>query len=203
MLMPSAAAAMDKSAAVKGVYSTGTSTATQDISGLKASDIGKNLEYKFNWKDEQGGTVDGIVIGAVGGLGGQVVHAVEHVLDLLHGALGGLHQRDAVLDVLLEYVAAALDAAPTADGDTASFTLALDNGKSYNVELTYTADQKFVDANGKEYGSGGAIVSSYSITLNLLLSICRRNSCNILCFVCYSARCVKGFTTSWLLTSTT
>ena len=46
--------AMDKSAAVKGVYSTGTSTATQDISGLKASDIGKNLEYKFNWKDEQG-----------------------------------------------------------------------------------------------------------------------------------------------------
>ena len=47
--------AMDKSAAVKGVYSTGTSTATAaDLSTLKASDIGKNLEYKFNWKDEQG-----------------------------------------------------------------------------------------------------------------------------------------------------
>ena len=41
-----------------------------------------------------------VVVGAVGGLGGQVVHAVEHVLNFLHRALSGLHQGDAVLDVL-------------------------------------------------------------------------------------------------------
>ncbi len=46
--------AMDKSTGVKGVYTTGTSTATLDLSGLKAEDIGKNLEYKFTWKDDQG-----------------------------------------------------------------------------------------------------------------------------------------------------
>ena len=49
----------------------------------------------------QVGAVHLFVIGAVGGLGGQIVHAVEHVLDFLHSALGGLHQGDAVLHVLL------------------------------------------------------------------------------------------------------
>ena len=49
----------------------------------------------------QVGPVHIVIIGAVGGLVGQVDHAVEHVLDLLHGALGGLHQGDTVLHVLL------------------------------------------------------------------------------------------------------
>ena len=40
-------------------------------------------------------------IGAVGGLGGQFHHAVEHVVDLGQGALSGLHHGDAVLGVLL------------------------------------------------------------------------------------------------------
>ena len=42
-----------------------------------------------------------VLVGAVGGLGGQLHHAVEHVVDLGEGALGGLHQGDAVLGVLL------------------------------------------------------------------------------------------------------
>ena len=45
-------------------------------------------------------TVNSVLIGAVGRLGGQAHHTVEHVLNFLHRALGGLHQGDAVLDVL-------------------------------------------------------------------------------------------------------
>ncbi len=58
-----------------------------------------------------------------------------------------------------KYVAAALDAAPTADGDTASFTLALDNGKSYTVDLTFKTDgtnAMLVDADGNEYKATAA-----------------------------------------------
>ena len=47
------------------------------------------------------GAVGLVVIGAVGGLGGQRDHAVEHVVDFLHGAFSGLYQGDAVLGVLL------------------------------------------------------------------------------------------------------
>ena len=52
------------------------------------------------------GTVGLILIGAVGGLLGQLVHAVEHVVDLGEGALGGLHQGDTVLGVVLGLVQA-------------------------------------------------------------------------------------------------
>ena len=45
--------------------------------------------------------VGGVVVGAVGGLGGQLHHTVEHVVNLSQGTLGGLHQGDAVLGVLL------------------------------------------------------------------------------------------------------
>ncbi len=58
-----------------------------------------------------------------------------------------------------KYVGAALDAAPTADGDTASFTLALDNGKSYTVDLTFKTDgtnAMLVDADGNEYKATAA-----------------------------------------------
>mgnify|MGYP000007719547 CR=1 FL=1 len=37
---------------------------------------------------------------------GQLVHAVEHVVDLGEGALGGLHQGDTVLGVVLGLVQA-------------------------------------------------------------------------------------------------
>ena len=46
-------------------------------------------------------TVGGVVISAVGGLGGQLHHTVEHIMDLSQSALSGLHQADAVLGVLL------------------------------------------------------------------------------------------------------
>ena len=51
-------------------------------------------------------TVGSILKGAVGGLLGQLIHAVEHVVDLGQGALGGLHQGDAVLGVVLGLVQA-------------------------------------------------------------------------------------------------
>ena len=50
--------------------------------------------------------VGAVLIGAVGGLLGQLVHAVEHVVDLGEGALGGLHQGDTVLGVVLGLVQA-------------------------------------------------------------------------------------------------
>ena len=40
-------------------------------------------------------------IGAVGGLGGQLHHTVEHIVDLSQGALSTLHHGDTVLGVLL------------------------------------------------------------------------------------------------------
>ncbi len=49
----------------------------------------------------QGGTVHIIVIDAVGGLLGQVNHAVEHILNFLQSALSGLDQAGSVLGVLL------------------------------------------------------------------------------------------------------
>ena len=49
-------------------------------------------------------TVYLIVIGAVGGLAGQLHHTVEHIVDLSQSALSGLHQGDAVLGVLLSHV---------------------------------------------------------------------------------------------------
>ena len=64
--------------------------------------------------------VHGIVVGAVGRLGGQVVHAVEHVLDFLNGAFGGLHQGDAVLDVFLGGVQARDLGAPLLGNSQAS-----------------------------------------------------------------------------------
>ena len=50
--------------------------------------------------------VGAVLKGAVGGLLGQLIHAVEHVVDLGQGALGGLHQGDAVLGVVLGLVQA-------------------------------------------------------------------------------------------------
>ena len=65
------------------------------------------------------GTVGLILIGAVGGLLGQLVHAVEHVVDLGEGALGGLHQGDTVLGVVLGLVQAGdLGAHLLGDGQT-------------------------------------------------------------------------------------
>ena len=55
-------------------------------------------------------------VGAVGGLNGQLVHAVEHVVDLGEGALGGLHQGDAVVGVVLGLVQAG-DLGPHLLGD--------------------------------------------------------------------------------------
>ena len=46
-------------------------------------------------------TVNFVVVGAVGGLGRQVNHTVQHVLDFLHRALSGVDQRNAVLNILL------------------------------------------------------------------------------------------------------
>ena len=45
--------------------------------------------------------VGAVLKGAVGGLLSQLIHAVEHVVDLGEGALGGLHQGDTVLGVVL------------------------------------------------------------------------------------------------------
>ncbi|MPN02865.1 hypothetical protein SDC9_150086 [bioreactor metagenome] len=60
-------------------------------------DFGLELAYLLL----QVGAVGLVVIGAVGGLVGQLHHAVEHVVDLGEGALGGLHQVDAALGVVL------------------------------------------------------------------------------------------------------
>ena len=59
------------------------------------------------------------------------------------------------------YTAATINAAPTADGDTVSYTVALNNGKSFTVDLTFKDDGttgKLVDADGNEYKAtqGGA-----------------------------------------------
>ena len=65
------------------------------------------------------GAVGLVLKGAVGGLLGQLVHAVEHVVDLGEGALGGLHQGDTVLGVVLGLVQAGdLGAHLLGDGQT-------------------------------------------------------------------------------------
>ena len=52
------------------------------------------------------------------------------------------------------YTAGAVNAAPTADGDTVSYTVALNNGKSHTVDFTFKTDGTkgmLVDADGNEY----------------------------------------------------
>ena len=64
-------------------------------------------------------TVSLILKGAVGGLLGQLVHAVEHVVHFGQGALGGLYQGDTVLGVVLGLVQAGdLGAHLLGDGQT-------------------------------------------------------------------------------------
>ena len=46
--------AMDNSTAVKGIYTSATTAATQDLSGLTTDDIGKTLDYTVTWKDGSG-----------------------------------------------------------------------------------------------------------------------------------------------------
>ena len=82
--------------------SVGIPSAVQQLDAVEVGGVGDTVDFGLevvNFLLEVG-AVDLVVVGAVGGLGGQVIHAVEHILDFLHGALGGLHQGDAVLDVL-------------------------------------------------------------------------------------------------------
>src|SRR5690606_23019867 len=77
--------------------------ATGGEQGLAA--VGGVVQDVAQFVDQRGvlgGQRGAVVIGggAVGGLGGQVLHAQHDVGELLEGALGGLHQRDAVLGVL-------------------------------------------------------------------------------------------------------
>ena len=76
--------------------------AVQQLDAVEVGAVSDTVNFRLQLIDLflQGGAVNLVVVGAVGGLGGQVVHAVEHVLDLLHGALSGLDQGDAVLDIL-------------------------------------------------------------------------------------------------------
>src|SRR5690606_2434127 len=74
--------------------------ATGGEQGLAA--VGGVVQDVAQFVDQRGvlgGQRGAVVIGggAVGGLGGQVLHAQHDVGELLEGALGGLHQRDAVL----------------------------------------------------------------------------------------------------------
>ena len=58
-----------------------------------------------------------------------------------------------------KYVGAAIDGKPTADGDTVSITVSLDNGKAHTVDLTFKKDgtnAMLVDGNGNEYKATAA-----------------------------------------------
>ena len=74
----------------------------QQLDAVEVGAVGDTVDFGLELIDFllEVGTVNVVVISAVGGLGGQVDHAVEHVLDFLHSTFSGLHQGDAVLDVL-------------------------------------------------------------------------------------------------------
>ena len=80
----------------------GVQGAVQQLDAVEVSGVSDTVNFGLQGVNFllEVGAVDLVVVGAVSGLGSQVVHAVEHVLNLLHRALGGLHQGDAVLDVL-------------------------------------------------------------------------------------------------------
>jgi flagellin len=138
--------AMDKSTAVKGVYTTGAAVATQDLSGLKAEDIGKNLEYKFTWKDDQGNDQTTTVKLTFKGDGNGVVSgsATKNYFEDVNGNKYNL-QADGTLTA--SQVASAIASSLKADE---KFSNAFDISETGGA-FTFTARQE---------GSKGAIMTS-------------------------------------------
>ena len=77
--------------------------AVQQVDAVEVGAIGDAVDFAEQLVDFllHLGAVGGVVIGAVGGLGSQFHHTVEHIMDFCQGAFGCLHQADAVLGVLL------------------------------------------------------------------------------------------------------
>ena len=138
--------AMDKSTAVKGVYTTGAAVATKDLSGLKAEDIGKDLEYKFTWKDDQGTDQTTTVKLTFKGAGDGTVSsaATKNYFEDINGNKYNL-KADGTLAATS--VAAAISSSLKADE---KFSSAFDIAEATQV-FTFTARQE---------GSKGAILTS-------------------------------------------
>ena len=82
--------------------------AVQQLDAVKVGRVGDPVDFILELVDLllELLAVGAVLKGAVGGLLGQLIHAVEHVVDLGQGAFGGLHQGDAVLGVVLGLVQA-------------------------------------------------------------------------------------------------
>ena len=87
---------------------TASQRTVQQLDAVEVGGVGDAVDLVLELLDLllELGAVSAVLKGAVGGLLGQLVHAVEHVVDLGQGALGGLHQGDAVLGVVLGLVQA-------------------------------------------------------------------------------------------------
>ena len=99
----------------------GAQRAVQQLDAVEVGAVGDAVDFRLELLELVGDglAVHLVLISAVGGLLSQIDHAVEHVVDLLGGALSGLHQGDAVLHVLLSGGQAGdLSAHLLADGQT-------------------------------------------------------------------------------------
>ena len=92
-------------------------------------------------------------------------------IKLLNGNLSGTGATSAVSSITTDLATTAIDATKasyegtntgsiSSDGKKLSYTISLDNGKSYTVELTYDkTNKKLVSADGKEYAAGSTSAS--------------------------------------------